>query len=102
MVASRSKDVRADLAAVEARGVPSAGLADFVISYLGSNGNACRADGFAAATAFAFRPSPARTGAGLGADPALHLDGAQAITRIAYAAADPGAVRPRFAAIWGG
>lgn len=30
-----------------------------------------------------------------------HPNGAQAITRITYAAADPEAARPRFAAIWG-
>lgn len=108
MVALHSKDARADLAAVEARGVPNAGLVDFRRAVQLPDG---RSDEAVVTLAMLIDPQQPQLAHFICHQhrPELvwvpnwleHPNGAQAITRITYAAADPDAVRPRFAGIWG-
>ena len=108
MVALHSRDARADLAAVEARGVPSAGLVDFRRAVRLPDGRAGEA---VVTLAMLIDPEQPQLSHFICHQhrPELvwvpdwldHPNGAAAITRITYAAADPDSVRPRFAGIWG-
>jgi len=108
MVALHSKDARADLAAVEARGVPSAGLVDFRRAVRLPGGRAGEAVVTLAMLIDPEQPQLShfichqhRPELVWVPDWLHHPNGAEAIMRITYAAADPDAVRPRFAGIWG-
>jgi hypothetical protein len=108
MVALHSKDARADLAAVTARGLPNAGLVDFRRAVRLPDGRAGEAVVTLAMLIDPREPQLShfichqhRPELVWVPDWLHHPNGAEAITRITYAAADPDAVRPRFAGIWG-
>jgi hypothetical protein len=108
MVALHSRDARADLAAVQARGVPSAGCVHFRRTVRLPDGQAGEA---VVTLGMLIDPAQPQLSYFLChqhrpelvwvADWLHHPNGALAISRIIYAAADPALVRSRFAAIWG-
>jgi hypothetical protein len=108
MVALHSRDARADLAAVQVRGVPSAGLVDFRRAVRLPDGRGGEAVVTLAMVIDEEHPQLShfichqhRPELVWVADWLVHPNGAEAITRVTYAAADPEAVRPRFAGVWG-
>lgn len=108
MVALHSKDARADLIAVEARSVPSTGLIDFRRAVRLPDGRTGEAVVTLGMLIDAGQPQLShfichqhRPELVWVPDWLVHPNGAEVITRITYAAAEPEAVRPRFAGIWG-
>jgi hypothetical protein len=109
MVALHSKDARADLAAVQARGVPRAGLVDFRRAVRLPDGRPGEAVVTLAMLIDEEQPQLSnflchqhRPELVWVPDWLVHPNGAEAVTQITYAAADPETVRPRFAGVWGG
>jgi hypothetical protein len=108
MLALHSKDARGDLAAVQARGIASADLVDFRRAVKLPDGTADEA-----VVSLAMLIDPARPQLSnficqqhrpefvWVADWLHQPNGTTGIAWLAYAAADLGAVRPRFAALWG-
>ena len=108
MLALHSEDARGDLAAVQARGLPSAGLVDFRRAVKLPDGTADAAVVSLAMLIDPMRPQLSnficqqhRPEFVWVADWLHQPNGTTAIAWIAYAAADTDAVRPRFAALWG-
>ncbi len=108
MLALHSNDARGDLDAVRARGVPSAGLVDFRRAVKLPDGTA---DEAVVSLAMLIDPAHPQLSNFICqqhrpefvwvADWLQQPNGATAIAFIVYAAKDPGAVRPRFTALWG-
>ena len=108
MLALHSRDARGDLAAVKARGVHSAGLVEFRRAVKLPDGTADEAVVSLAMLIDPVHPQLSnficqqhRPEFVWVADWLHQPNGTTAIAWIVYAAADPGAVRPRFAALWG-
>jgi Glyoxalase-like domain len=108
MVALHSRDARADLAALQARGVPSAGVVDFRRAVRLPDGRAGEAVVTLGMLIDTTQPQLSyfvchqhRPELVWVPDWLQHPNGALAISQIIYAAADPASVRLRFAAIWG-
>lgn len=108
MVALHSDAAKADLAAVTERGVANDGLVDFRRAVMLPDGT--RDEAVVTLAMLINRDEPQlshflcqqhRPEFVWVADWMRHPNGAEAITRVVYAAADPFAVRPRFAGIWG-
>ncbi len=108
MVALHSKDARADLAAVQARGVASAGVVDFRRAVRLPDGRADEAVVTLAMLIDADEPQLSyficqqhRPEFVFVPEWMKHPNGVEGIRRVTYAVADPPAVRSRFAGIWG-
>ena len=108
MLALHSKDARGDLAAVRGRGVPSAGLVDFRRVVKLPDGTTDEAVVSLAMLIDPVHPQLSnficqqhRPEFVWVAEWVQQPNGTTAIAFVVYAAADPGAVRPRFAAVWG-
>ena len=108
MLALHSKDAHGDLDAVRARGVPSAGLVDFRRAVKLPDGTADEAVVSLAMLIDPVHPQLSnficqqhRPEFVWVADWLQQPNGTTAIAFMVYAAADPDAVRPRFAALWG-
>jgi hypothetical protein len=107
MLALHSKDARGDLDAVRARGVPSAGLVDFRRAVKLPDGATDEAVVSLAMLIDPVHPQLSnficqqhRPELVWVADWLHQPNGTTAIAWVAYAAADPEAVRPRFTALW--
>ncbi len=108
MLALHSDNARADLAAVTARGVATDGLVDFRRAVVLPDGS--RDEAVVTLAMLIQRDQPQlsnficqqhRPEFVWVPDWMQHPNGASAITRIVYVAAQPSAIRPRFAGVWG-